>query len=133
MPAGGERPRVCNDLRQMVLDDLDSGFTPKDITQRLRVSNSFISQLRKTYHAFGTVDPVHEMSYGPAPKITTAAADGMLDLFNQDPQCSLLDHMEHLTLEYGIEVSITTVSRKLKITYKRFERINQAQDPLPTY
>ena len=133
MPAGGERPRVCNDLRQVVLDDLDSGFTPKDITQRLRVSNSFISQLRKTYHAFGTVDPVHEMSYGPAPKITTAATDGMLDLFNQDPRCSLLDHIEHLKLEYGIEVSISTVSRKLKITYKRFERINQAQDPLPTY
>jgi transposase len=132
MPSGGPRRRVCNDVRKMILDDLHSGVTPKDITQRLRVSPQFITELRKTHDAFGTVHPTPWMKPGPASKIPTAAEEGMLDLLDQDPQATLAEFVDLLDLEYGIEVHKSTVCRKLaelKVTYKRVERTNQAQDP----
>jgi transposase len=132
MPTGGERRRVANDLRRLILTDVDCGFAPIEISQRLRVSTPFITQLRKTYDAFGTVSPTHLLKPGPDPKIHTEAAEGMLNLLDEDPQAEQKDHIELLELEYGIQVHKSTVSRKLKemkLTYKCVERTNQAQDP----
>jgi transposase len=93
------------------------------------VSTTFISELQKTRDAFGTVQPTPWIRLGPAPKITTVAAEGMLDLLDQDPQATLAEFVNLLDSEYNIKVSLVTVSRRLKemrITHKRVERTNQA-------
>jgi transposase len=116
-------------VRRMIIEDIDTGHTPNEISQRLRVSTTFISELRKTRDAFGTVQPTPWMRLGPAPKITTVAAEGMLDLLDQDPQATLAEFVNLLDSEYDIKVSLVTVSRRLKeirITHKRVERTNQA-------
>jgi hypothetical protein len=65
MPVGGERRRVCDDMRKMIMDDLDTGLTPTEISGRLRVSPQFISDLRKTVKVFGTVHPTPYLKPGP--------------------------------------------------------------------
>jgi hypothetical protein len=69
MLPGGPRRRVCNDVRRMIVEDINNGHTPNEISKRLRVSTTFISELRKTRDAFGTVQPTPWMRLGPALKI----------------------------------------------------------------
>ena len=131
MPVGGERRRVCDDMRKMIMDDLDTGLTPTEISARLRVSPQFISDLRETVKVFGTVHPTPYLKPGPQPKIPTFAQEGLLDLSEQDPQATLAEFVDLLDEEYDITVDKSTVSRtlkELKITHKRVERTNQAQD-----
>ena len=131
MPTGGSNKRVGEALRQLAIDQLQLGATPKEMVAALGLSESFICQLRKTYKTFGTVAPPY-WNKGRPKKIHTAAAEGMLDLLDQEPQSSLDDFVDLLEQEYDIGVSKSTISRKLKqlkMTYKRVERTNQAQDP----
>ena len=132
MARGGSRTRYGTEMRQFVLNRLSAGITRKELIEALNISKSFICQLRKTQDTFGTVD-APDWVRGQPRKITTAAAEAMLNLLHQDLQVQLLDHVALLNKEYGIQVSQATVSRKLaelNITHKRVERTNAAQDPL---
>jgi transposase len=122
--------RIGNNLRNHVIEQLRYGATPKDLVRSLRISESSIYRIQQTYKIFGTVNPTLWVK-GRLKTIYTTAAKGLLDMLNQEPQASLADFQDLLETEYNIKVSKVAISKKLKqlkITYKRVERTNQAQD-----
>lgn len=68
--------RVCDDMRRMIVNDIDSCLTLKEVMERLRVSYQVISELRKTHAAFSIVQFTPGISKGPLPKNHTQAEEG---------------------------------------------------------
>ena len=111
--ANSSSRRIANDLRNLTVEHLRFSATPKELVQTLGISESSICRIRQTYNAFGTVDPTLWVKGRPK-KIYTAAAEGMLDLMDQEPQASLAGFVDLLEAEYAVEVSKAAVSKKLK-------------------
>jgi transposase len=131
MPSGGPRPKYHESVRKAVEDLLRAGAQSSEIEQSLRVSQPWVSELRKLIETFGTAIPPHPSVQGRPRKIHTEAEEGILDFLDDNPTAYLDEIQDFLLTEYQITASVSTVSRcikKLKLTHKKTTRTNTAQD-----
>jgi transposase len=131
MPSGGPRPKYHESVRKAVEDLLGAGAQSSEIEQSLRVSQPWVSELRKLIQTFGTATPTHPSVQGRSRKIHTEAEEGILDFLDDNPTAYLDEIQDFLLTEYQITASVPTVSRcvkKLKLTHKKTTRTNTAQD-----
>ena len=59
MPLGESHPRYSKEVRDLIESNLQASVLPRDIAKSMRVSKSFVSQLRSSYDVFRTVSPPH--------------------------------------------------------------------------
>jgi hypothetical protein len=59
MPSGGSHPRYSQELRSLLEVRLQADLRTFNIARSLRVSGSFVSQLRGRFEVFSTVSPSH--------------------------------------------------------------------------
>jgi transposase len=131
MPSGGPCPKYHESVRKAVEDLLGAGAQSSDIEQSLRVSQPWVSELRKLIQTFNTATPPHPSVQGRPRKIHTEAEEGILDFLDNNPTAYLDEIQDFLLTEYQITVSVSTVSRyikKLKLTHKKKTRINTTQN-----
>jgi transposase len=118
-------------VRQTVEDLLRAGVSPTDVYKDLRVSSTWVYDLRKLIQTFGTVIPPHPSVQGRPRKIHAQAEDGILDFLDDNPTAYLDEIQDFLLTEYQIIASVPTVSRyvkKLRLTHKKTTRTKTAQD-----
>jgi transposase len=133
MPSGSPRPKYHESVRKAVEDLLGAGSKPSDIERSLRVSHSWITELRKLKEAFGTAVPPHPSVQGRPRKIHAQAEEGILDFLDDNPTAYLDEIEDFLLTEYGIKVSISTVSRcmnRLNQSRKKTTKIKPARDDI---
>ena len=120
------RPRYSDDLRAMVKLFIQAGCPPLDIADDLKVSHQWVYELRRRYEVFGDVKlPSCLASRGRPCKLHQAAIEGVGDFMEEYLQAYMDEVKAFLLEEYEIEVSLSTVTRRVReigLTNKRTER-----------
>ena len=114
MPSGGSHPRYARDLRALVEANIEADIRSIDIARSLRVSTSFVCQLRSHYEAFGTVSPPPLGVQGRPLKIHKEAEEGIINFLEEYPTARRDDIYDFLFNEYDIHYNIITISDILK-------------------
>ena len=131
MPSGGSHPRYSRELRGLLESHLAAGVKGRDIVRALRVSESFVSQIRARFEIFGTTSPTHPGVQGHPRKIHHEAEEGIKDFLDEYPTTRLDEIEDFLADEYDIVVGLSTVSQCLKricVTYKTARKVHTKQD-----
>ena len=131
MPSGGSHPRYSRELRGLLESHLDAGVRQRDIARALRVSKSFVSDMRLRFNVFGTTSPVYPGIQGRPQKIHYEVEEGIKDFLDEYPTTRLNKVGDFLANEYDIKAGLSTISRCLKrirVTYKTVCRVHTKQD-----
>ena len=59
MPSGGSHPWYSRELRGLLESHLATGVKGRDIVRALRVSESFVSQIRARFEIFDTTSSIY--------------------------------------------------------------------------
>ena len=131
MPSGGSHPRYSKEVRDLIESNLHAGVLPRDIAKSMRVSKSFVSQLRSSYDVFGTVSPPHPGVQGRPRKVHAEAEEGVIDFLEEYPTARRDEVCDFLWDEYDIQCVPMTAGRvlqKLRLTHKVAQRVHREQD-----
>ena len=132
MPSGGSHPRYSDALRDLIESQLQCGIPQIDIVRSLRVSKSWVSNLRSNFDCYGTVSPPPVGVQGRPRKVNAEAEEGIVDFLEEYPTARLDEVCDFLNDEYDVRVSRNTAGRvlhRLNQTSKVARRVHTEQDP----
>ena len=127
------RPRYDADLRGTLTNMCsDKAMKNQEIADACRVSLGLVERYRSHLLYYGTTKPTGVKPKGRPLSITKAAEERLLEYIGESDQSPTLDEMQEVLLnECDIDVSIATISRRLKkvrYTRKRGERVHPSRN-----
>jgi transposase len=132
MVSGGSHPKYSAAVRAMLESHIQAGVRSRDIAKAMKVSESFVHQLRSNYEVFGTVSPPYPGVQGRPRLVHHEAEEGVYDFLLEYPMARRDEVCDFLSDEYDIQCSVETAGRVIKrinMTTKTAQRIHAEQDP----
>jgi transposase len=110
------------DLRQKILDTyLAGGISQRQLSERFRVTLSFIEKLLKQHRDTGSIAPKVRTQQTPT-KLTSAQLETLAALVSKNNDATLAELQEQLKQATGVIIGRSTVDRmlsKLNLTRKK--------------